>query len=136
MEYIDMNGELRKEYCNDGTIAVHFDFLKEAHGTLKVSRDDEPILNDILQMLKSREDRITLMDETIREVDKALRIGTNDLSPNCGEVYLDSVGKDFTPIEGDGETTHNLLVDEIKRLRQEVEYLKRAPKTTRRRRAA
>ena len=136
MDYIDLNGTLRKEYRNDGTIAVHFDFYKEAHGTLTVSRDDEPILNDIIQMLKSREDRITLMDKTIYEVDKALRIGTNDLSHDCGEVYVDSVGKEFKPIEGNVETTHDLLVDEIKRLRQEVEYLKRAPKTTRRRRAA
>ena len=136
MDHIDLNGTLRKEYRNDGTIAVHFDFFKEAHGTLTVSRDDEPILNDIIQMLKSREDRINLTEEAMRDLDGALRNG-HDLHASYTEVYENAIGREFKRMEAvDGDETIIELRNEIARLRQHIRDLESAPKTTRRRRAA
>ncbi len=120
MEYIDMNGELRKEYRNDGSIAVHFDYLQEAHGTLNVSRDDEPILNDLLQMLKAREDRITLMEEVIRDVDNALRYGHDLSNDNYKDIYEDSTGYKFKNASDEKDETIAELRSEIARLCKQI----------------
>ena len=144
MDYIDLNGTLRKEYRNDGMIAVHFDFMKEAHGTLTVSRDDEPILNDILQMLKSRDDRITLMDETIRDVDNALRYGHDLTNDSHKEIYEESTGYAFKNATDEKDARITELNNEIAALQSRLNQLYNAmresgvnqKRTTRRRRAA
>ena len=144
MDYIDLNGTLRKEYRNDGTIAVHFDFMKEAHGTLTVSRDDEPILNDILQMLKSRDDRIILMDETIREVDNALRDGSDLTNDSYKEIYEESTGYAFKNATDEKDARITELNNEIAALQSRLNQLYNAmresginqKRTTRRTRAA
>lgn len=136
MDDIDLEGIMRKEYKFDGTIAVHLDYCKEAHGTLTVSRDDEPILNDLLQMLKSRADRINLMAETIRELDSALRNG-NDLSKKeYNDIYEDSIGRSFAPIGDERDNTIAELRNEVSRLNQRLIAANNKPRTTRRRNRA